>query len=271
MTSPSKGKAGRPGVPPEKVIEAAEALRKRTGKIPTIEQVRLELGTGSPNTICKIMKSWRASLEPAVPVTAASDQITKMLKALAEVVSTDVTRQFQERIEQLTADNATLLEENERLEEDAAERQAQLETTSNQRDLLAVKEKEGSDEVARLRLESVRDKSTIALLELERNSLLDRSVSAEQERQAASERIKELRNELARSRSERDSLAEQLEGAFVQLSESEQRQRAQPRRPLVAVRRSASTPVSLGAIGRGHNRLQAIAAASHKAEERGAE
>ena len=107
----------------ERVLEAAEALRQRLGKIPTVEQVRQELGAGSPSRIGDIMRPWRASLEPAVPVTAANDQVTKTLKTLTDLLCADITRHYQDRTERLTADNSTFQKELGRLEEDAIARQ----------------------------------------------------------------------------------------------------------------------------------------------------
>ena len=271
MESANQGTPGPKGVSAERVLEAAEALRQRLGKIPTVEQVRQELGTGSPSRIGDIMRPWRASLEPAVPVTAANDQVTKTLKTLTDLLCADITRHYQDRTERLTADNSTFQKELGRLEEDAIARQDELERTRAERDSLAATAKANADEGYRLRIELLQEKSAAALLERERDSLMDKSVRADQERYAASERIRELTDDLSRTRADRDSLAAQLDNAIVELAESEHRQRVRPLRPALAVRRIAPTAVSIGAIGRVSNRLRTLPAEIPKADTGGIE
>jgi hypothetical protein len=54
----------RTGITQEEVFQAAEAIRGE-GDTPSIDRVRVRLGdTGSPNTIHKYLKIWKASLPP---------------------------------------------------------------------------------------------------------------------------------------------------------------------------------------------------------------
>jgi chromosome segregation ATPase len=54
----------RIGITQEEVFQAAEAIRGE-GETPSIDRVRVRLGnTGSPNTIHKYLKIWKASLPP---------------------------------------------------------------------------------------------------------------------------------------------------------------------------------------------------------------
>ena len=109
----------------------------------------------------------------------------------------------------------------------------ELERTRAERDSLAATAKANADEGYRLRIELLQEESAAALLERERDSLMDKSVRADQERYAASERIRELTDDLSRTRADRDSLAAQLDNAIVELAESEHRQRVRPLRPPV--------------------------------------
>jgi hypothetical protein len=49
------------GITQEQVNEAADAILG-TGENPTVEKVRAELGTGSPNTITRMLDAWRGEL-----------------------------------------------------------------------------------------------------------------------------------------------------------------------------------------------------------------
>ncbi|WP_415208475.1 DNA-binding protein [Rudaea sp.] len=49
------------GVTQDQVTKAADALLAR-GERPTIEKVRAELGTGSPNTLLRLIEVWWAEL-----------------------------------------------------------------------------------------------------------------------------------------------------------------------------------------------------------------
>ena len=53
---------GRPGTPPRKIREIADALLQR-GIRPTVQLIRQMIG-GSPNTIAPILREWRETLTP---------------------------------------------------------------------------------------------------------------------------------------------------------------------------------------------------------------
>ncbi|QBB70743.1 hypothetical protein ELE36_10440 [Pseudolysobacter antarcticus] len=60
------------GVTQDQVNQAADALLQR-GERPTIEKVRAELGTGSPNTLIKLIESWWQSLAERLAAQARAN------------------------------------------------------------------------------------------------------------------------------------------------------------------------------------------------------
>lgn len=51
----------RRGITQEQVNTAADAL-VAGGEKPTVEKIRVALGTGSPNTITRMLDTWRSGL-----------------------------------------------------------------------------------------------------------------------------------------------------------------------------------------------------------------
>src|SRR5260221_7936201 len=60
------------GVTQERVNNAADALLQR-GERPTIEKVRAELGTGSPNTLMRLIDVWWTGLAERLAAQARAD------------------------------------------------------------------------------------------------------------------------------------------------------------------------------------------------------
>jgi len=112
----------RNGIPQTQVNETADALL-RAGERPTIERVRQALGTGSPNTVVRLLEAWWASLgqrlaaheaKVALPdapeaVVAAASQLWLTALAEAETRATNA----------MAAEQATLAQERQALGERA--------------------------------------------------------------------------------------------------------------------------------------------------------
>jgi FtsZ-binding cell division protein ZapB len=107
----------RTGITQEEVFQAAEAIRGEA-ETPSIDRVRQRLGnTGSPNTIHKYLKIWKASLPPvrqevqeldadlAAAVAANIEKKSAAARSVAEKEAIEANRQLD-----LLADSNELLE-----------------------------------------------------------------------------------------------------------------------------------------------------------------
>jgi len=175
----------RPGISFDEVAAAADALVGR-GERPTIQAIRAEIGTGSPNTIHRHLQSWRSAQTPA------KREAAKLPDELAAALAEEIERQAakaraeaeQQAIEaQQTAD--ALAETGEQLEAQADDLTEQVEALTGERDQVA-------DE--RDRLTEERDR-LVTELERERNAL-------ERER----EQLAEARNRIATLTEQREQL-----------------------------------------------------------------
>lgn len=111
------------GVTQEQVSDAAEALL-RQGERPTIEKVRAHLGTGSPNTLMRLLDAWWKALgerldaiDQKVSLPDAPDSVTDLasklwFKALEEAARLQ-EQALEEQREQLRQGQAQLQERSE--------------------------------------------------------------------------------------------------------------------------------------------------------------
>ncbi len=83
----------RPGVTEEQVTEAIEALQEFGAKI-TIENIRAELGHGSPNTINRYLKIWRARPDPAASLESQKE--ARHLKRKCTALEADLQAQSEQ-------------------------------------------------------------------------------------------------------------------------------------------------------------------------------
>src|SRR5690349_12989019 len=119
---------GRPGITYEMVEAAADALcAENAGQVPTPAAVRAKLGTGSPNTVYRHMRTWVENRpRPAVKAVAIPDEIARALSAWVTQASTGSRADAEERalLAQAAADD--LLRAGEGLEAERDDLQAQL-------------------------------------------------------------------------------------------------------------------------------------------------
>lgn len=112
------------GVTQDQVTHAADALLAR-GERPTIEKVRAELGTGSPNTLLRLLDVWWAELAgrlaaqaraqlPDIPETVQRAMMTLWSEA---VVATrqETEARYKEREQALEARETALLAQHEQI------------------------------------------------------------------------------------------------------------------------------------------------------------
>ncbi len=79
----------RKGVTYEQVVEAAKAIEAE-GENPTIQRVLQRLGTGSPNTIHRHLRSWKEQSAPLKPATL------KLPEKLQDALLAEISRQANE-------------------------------------------------------------------------------------------------------------------------------------------------------------------------------
>jgi hypothetical protein len=96
----------RRGITQEQVNEAADAILG-TGKNPTVEKIRAALGSGSPNTIIRMLETWRnqfgerlqrLSSLPEVPVPVGQAMIELWRLAVEHAEGTLASRFADERV-----------------------------------------------------------------------------------------------------------------------------------------------------------------------------
>lgn len=170
----------RIGITQEQVNGAADALIA-AGERPTVERVRAALGTGSPNTVTRMLDRWRESLAermqglirlPQVPVEAG-----QAFAALWRVAVAHATSQVEASLEQerrdLHVERTSLAEERESLGTEVREARSTVQDAEQAR---------GIAELRLVDLQRLADQQTTQLEELtrDRNCWQLRSEQSEQ-------------------------------------------------------------------------------------------
>lgn len=91
----------RPGVTYQEVVEAANELVGK-GRNPTVEQVRLQIGSGSSTTIANHLRQWKANQE-ATSLLSIQENIPKELVAVMKGLWEQMLNQSQTKISQVEA------------------------------------------------------------------------------------------------------------------------------------------------------------------------
>jgi chromosome segregation ATPase len=160
----------RPGISFDEVAAAADALVGR-GERPTIQAIRAEIGTGSPNTIHRHLQAWRSAQAPAKREAARLPD--ELAAALAEEIERQAARARADAEDraieaQQTAD--ALAETGEQLEAQTDELTNQVETLTGERDQVAEERDRLTEERDRLAAELERERTA---LEREREQLAE--------------------------------------------------------------------------------------------------
>lgn len=115
------------GITQDQVTRAADALLAR-GERPTIEKVRAELGTGSPNTLLRLLEVWWAELARRLAAQARAQ-----LPGIPDAVQRAMMTLWSEAVVVTRQEAETRLEERERgLQERETALQAQIEQATAQ-------------------------------------------------------------------------------------------------------------------------------------------
>jgi uncharacterized protein involved in exopolysaccharide biosynthesis len=193
----------RIGVSEQQVHDAADALL-RAGERPTIERVRIQLGTGSPNTLLRYLDSWWAALgrrlseqsaklalpEAPAEVVAAASNLWDIALAHAQSLAAQGVRQEQTALEQ---ERASLV---------ALERELQARVTSAQTEVEQAKEAQALAETRLVDVERLTHEfsTQIADLKAQRASLLAEREELAQRLTATEKRFIDQANAFAADR-----------------------------------------------------------------------
>lgn len=188
------------GITQEQVSDAADAL-VAAGERPTVERIRAHLGTGSPNTVTRMLDTWRGSLAqrlreiiqlPDVPAEAgqAFAAVWRLAMSHAESLARS---SLEEEERALFAAQTSLTQERKTWELALAEARAQAQSEAQAR------------EVADLRLADVR-----RLVEQQAGQLAELTRQRDEWHQRAKQLNETLEDHKARVAQERDAQAAHL-------------------------------------------------------------
>jgi chromosome segregation ATPase len=148
----------RPGITYDEVIAAIDALLA-SGEEPTIQRIREQLGTGSPNTIHRHLVTWRASRPveqrkaPELPAELQAALVKEIERQAAEA-RTDVERSLVEAQKEA----ATLAKAGEELEELNGTLEEQNEALAAEKERQAALANERHDEIEELKVNLDRER-----------------------------------------------------------------------------------------------------------------
>mgnify|MGYP000675127020 CR=1 FL=1 len=195
----------RAGVTYHDVAKAAEAIKIQRQE-PTVDRVRVYLGTGSKSTIAPLLKRWRSDNGEAADIGGLPNDLIDVVKSLHERVQ----QMADHRIEQARQEFEGLNQELRKELTDAKNTIAQL--TARQQDL--------ENQVERLDKEKGQSEK---FLENARISL----VKAESQRDEAIARTTELKGSVAELKQENKDIREHFEHYQQHTAEDRQQEREQ--------------------------------------------
>src|SRR3546814_826885 len=132
----------RRGITQEQVNEAADAILG-TGKNPTVEKIRAALGSGSPNTIIRMLETWRSqfgerlrrlSSLPEVPVPVGQSMIELWRLAVEYAECTLASRFANERVALENTIQTKLAKARKAMEAHRQAGEAEVDPAPNERD-----------------------------------------------------------------------------------------------------------------------------------------
>lgn len=178
----------RKGITQEQVSAAADAL-VAAGEKPTVEKIRLALGTGSPNTVIRMLDTWRGSLAqrlqeviklPDVPQEAgqAFAEVWRLALAHAETFARAALTEDQNA---LFAEQTSLTQERKLWEIALAEAQANV--------------AEHTSKLAQADVQLQERQTLVKQLEAQRSDLLQQRDRLQQQRDQQSMEVEALRAE----------------------------------------------------------------------------
>jgi hypothetical protein len=173
-----------------RAYEACEAFFAETGQMPTIDAIKPLIGVNSPSTISSAIKAWKNALSqtikkdqgvlPGVPVS-----LTDTVNALWQHALTEARQVFNERYDELQAQQAALVTQEAILNEESARIQQLLQLTEQkfqeEIDYLK-KESERLTEDSRLLTEQAERYRSLATEAEKENAVLKETIKQEQDK-----------------------------------------------------------------------------------------
>jgi chromosome segregation ATPase len=176
-----------------RAYEACEAFFAETGQMPTIDAIKPLIGVNSPSTISSAIKAWKNALSqtikkdqgvlPGVPVS-----LTDTVNALWQHALTEARQVFNERYDELQAQQAALAAQEAILNEESARIQQLLQLT----------EQKFQEEIAYLKKESERLTVDSRLLTEQAERYRSLATEAEKENAVLKETIKQEQDKVQR-------------------------------------------------------------------------
>jgi chromosome segregation ATPase len=176
-----------------RAYEACEAFFAETGQMPTIDAIKPLIGVNSPSTISSAIKAWKNALSqtikkdqgvlPGVPVS-----LTDTVNALWQHALTEARQVFNERYDELQAQQAALVAEEAILNEESARIQQLLQLT----------EQKFQEEITYLKKESKRLTEDSRLLTEQAERYRSLATEAEKENAVLKETIKQEQDKVQR-------------------------------------------------------------------------
>ena len=176
-----------------RAYEACEAFFAETGQMPTIDAIKPLIGVNSPSTISSAIKAWKNALSqtikkdqgllPGVPVS-----LTDTVNALWQHALTEARQVFNEKYDELQAQQADLTAKETILNEESARIQQ----------LLHLSEQKFLNEIAYLKKESERLTEDSRLLTEQAERYRSLATEAEKENAVLKETIKQEQDKVQR-------------------------------------------------------------------------
>ena len=173
-----------------RAYEACEAFFAETGQMPTIDAIKPLIGVNSPSTISSAIKAWKNALSQTVkkdqgvlPGVPAS--LTDTVNALWQQALTEARQVFNERYDELQAQQAALVAQEAILNEESARIQQLLQLTEQkfQEEIAYLKkESERLTEDSRLLTEHAERYRTLATEAEKDNAVLKETIKQEQDK-----------------------------------------------------------------------------------------
>jgi len=176
-----------------RAYEACEAFFAETGQMPTIDAIKPLIGVNSPSTISSAIKAWKNALSqtikkdqgvlPGVPVS-----LTDTVNALWQHALTEARQVFNERYDELQAQQVALVAQEAILNEESARIQQLLQLT----------EQKFQEEIAYLKKESERLTEDSRLLTEHAERYRSLATEAEKDNAVLTETIKQEQDKVQR-------------------------------------------------------------------------
>lgn len=215
----------RTGVTFEQVVEAAKAIAAE-GENPTIQRVRLSLGTGSPNTIHKHLRQWIAQSRPEKQVAL------KLPEKIQDALVAEISRQASEaragaesEAQEAMSTADELAEQGEKMEQEIEALKTRVASLEQSQIEGSVKISTRDEEIERLRqeLRGEREESETIRLKLNEDKHIHRVVC---------DQVSSLKGQLAEALVELSSVRDELKAAESNATHAEAQRQAQKEKVL---------------------------------------